>query len=75
MNMRKLITDPIDWMEYSMNREEMGLPIEEEETIPIKLGKSIEPDWKKILDPIEYFEYVSMKEQLQGGYKINETKN
>ena len=65
----KDVMDPIEWFEYASDRVERGLSVEEvpknEEYQLIKpIEPEIEPSWTKMLDPIQYFEYMSGKEGI-----------
>ena len=59
----KDVMDPIEWFEYASDRVERGLSVEE--VSPIEKTEKVKPreiDYKKMLDLIQYFEYISEKE-------------
>jgi len=55
----KDVMDPITWFEYTSNRMEKELSMDEEDP------KSKESDYKKMLDPIQYFECMSERKKLK----------
>ena len=60
----KDVMDPIEWYEYASDRVERGLDVEESVPITkIEEVKPREPDYKKMLGPIQYFEHMSEKER------------
>ena len=59
----KDVMDPIEWYEYASDRVERGLNVEE--VSPIEKTEKVkprEPDYNKMLGPIQYFEHMSEKE-------------